>query len=285
MGRRGGRVPRMAAKSSAISSLVSEAEKPLLGATAGGDASDWCAAAFQAPSDLDASGATVAERRVRRFHGRGGCDAPVAPGEACWPWGFSFPGDGVCGCGGGDAEAPSLEQRSRRCVPQLSVGKEKSWRRVRAAAGAGDGDGDDAGAEGAGAGAALAVAWWSESEAPAMRTMRGGERWVGAGGGEARTGEEPRRRTQGVRFSKRQRQEEPRGRKEALLTASARRPAPVNSLTDGWMVAPERRRGGAVFWCSVPQFWWRGRVVTASPLPGRTRQMGGARHQSLGARL
>jgi len=183
----------MAAKSSAISSLVSEAEKPLF---AGGDASGWCAAAaLQAPSDLDASGATVAERRVRRFHGRGGCDAPVAPGEACWPWGFSFPGDGVCGCGGGDAEAPSLEQRSRRCVPQLSVGKEKSWRRVRAAAGAGDGDGDDAGAEGAGAGAALAVAWWSESEAPAMRTMRGGEGWVQAG--EARTEEEDAREGRG----------------------------------------------------------------------------------------
>ena len=184
LGRRGGRVPRMAAKSSAISSLVSEAEKPLF---AGGDASGWCAAAaLQAPSDLDASGATVAERRVRRFHGRGGCDAPVAPGEACWPWGFSFPGDGVCGCGGGDAEAPSLEQRSRRCVPQLSVGKEKSWSRVRAAG---------AGAEGAGAGAVLAVAWWSESEAPAMRTMRGGEGWVQAG--EARTEEEDAREGRG----------------------------------------------------------------------------------------
>jgi hypothetical protein len=190
----------MAAKSSAISSLVSAAEKPLLLATAGGDASGCSAAAFPAPSDLDASGATVAERRVRRFHGRGGCGAPAAaPGEPCRPWGFSFSGDGVCGCGGGedaDAEAPSLEQRSRRCVPQLSVGKEKPWRRVRAA-GAGDGDGD-AGA--GGAGAVLAVGWWwSESEAPAMRTMRREAR-----GGCRRTtrgrGTQPRK---GVRFSKR----------------------------------------------------------------------------------
>ena len=76
-----------------------------------------------------------------------------------------------------DAEEPSLEQRRRRCAPQLSVGKEKLWRRVRVA-GAGDGDGD-AGAGGAGAG--LAVGLWSESAA--MRTIRGEERRGGRGGG------------------------------------------------------------------------------------------------------
>jgi hypothetical protein len=68
--------------------------------------------------------ASVAERWVRRFDGRGGCDAPAAaPREPCQPWWFSISGDGVCGCGGeeadADAEAPSLEQRSRRCLPQL----------------------------------------------------------------------------------------------------------------------------------------------------------------------
>jgi hypothetical protein len=153
LGRRGGRAPRMARKSAAISSLVSATEKPLFRASTGGDARGCCAchaAAFPAPSDPAARGAAVAERRVRRFHGRGGWDAPTAPG------------------GEADVGAPSLEQRRRRCVPQLSVGKVKSWRRVRVAGAADDGDGDT------GSVLALALGWWWPESSAAMRIMRGG---------------------------------------------------------------------------------------------------------------
>lgn len=197
----------MVAKSSAISSLLSAAVKALFVGAAGGGG-DWscgvCAPpAGAAASDLDASGAAVGERRVRRFQGRGGCDAAAAPGEeACWC--FSLSGDGVCGCGGGDAGPPtSLEQRRRRCAPQLCVGKAKSWRRVRLA-GAGVGDGD---AAAGGAGLAVAV-WWSwwwwrrRSEAPAMMTMRGGREAGAVEGRRERDREGEEEEEKRVRFSK-----------------------------------------------------------------------------------
>lgn len=166
MGRRGGAVPRMAMKSATISSLVSATEKPLFLAATGngaGGCSSACpppaaaAAFFPAASDLDASGATVAERRVRRFQGRDGREAP--PAEVSCP----FSGDGVCGCFGGEAEAgaesPFLEQRRRRWVPQPKVvGKEKLWRRVRVA--------EPAGGAAEGEDFACAV-WWSEAAAEA----------------------------------------------------------------------------------------------------------------------
>ena len=273
----------MAAKSSAISSLVSAAEKVLFlgaaaGAGAGGDAScGGCAppadaGAFPAASDLDASGATVAERRVRRFHGRGGCDAAAAPGdEACGC--FSLSGDGVCGCGGGDAgPPPSLEQRRRRCAPQLSVGKAKSWRRVRLA-GAGDGVGvGDADADAAAGEAGLAVAlwWWWWSEAPAMRTMGRGEerrkereRRVQAPGRERRRERDREEEKGGEVFKKAERErEEPR--REPLLLCCVHR-APGRLLPP----PPPGRRGASDHrWMDGCSGWRRavGRFLVLRPV-------------------
>ena len=77
--------------------------------------------------------------------------------------------------GGGDEAWPLLEQRSTRCVPQLRVGKEKSWRRVREGGGGAPGVG---GRELGGGGENLAPRWWSLLTAP-MRTMGGAARAAG----------------------------------------------------------------------------------------------------------
>ena len=180
LGRRGGRDPRIAAKSSAISSLDSAMENPrfLASAAGAGGRSTGTASSAVSPDPAGRAGAAVADRRVRRFHGCraarwrcSGAPAPVAP-----PSGrrvFSLSRDGVSGAaGGGDEAWPLLEQRSTRCVPQLRVGKEKSWRRVREGGGA-----PGAGArELGGGGENLAPQWWSLLSAP-MRTMGGAGAW------------------------------------------------------------------------------------------------------------
>ena len=126
LGRRGGRDPRIAAKSSAISSLDSAMENPrfLASAAGTGGRSAGTASSAASPDPAGRAGAAVADRRVRRFHGCraarwrcSGAPAPVAP-----PSGrrvFSLSRDGVSGAaGGGDEAWPLLERWSRRCVPQ-----------------------------------------------------------------------------------------------------------------------------------------------------------------------
>lgn len=71
MGRRGGRVPRIALKSWPISSLDSTMENTRFLVAASGDGAR-SGAASAASSDPSGRGAAVAERRVRRFHGRCG---------------------------------------------------------------------------------------------------------------------------------------------------------------------------------------------------------------------
>ena len=67
-------MPRMAMKSTTISSLVSATEKLLFLAITGDNACGCsvCPPPAAADKDAHALGATVAERRVQRFHGRDG---------------------------------------------------------------------------------------------------------------------------------------------------------------------------------------------------------------------
>ena len=177
LGRRGGRDPRIAAKSSAISSLDSAMENPrfLASAAGAGGRSAGTASSAASPDPAGRAGAAVADLRVRRFHGcraaRWRCSGAPPSGRRV----FSLSRDGVSGAaGGGDEAWPLLEQRSRRCVPQLRVGKEKSWRCVREG---GCRCARGAGARGLGGGGEnLALRWWSLSTA-AMRTMGGAGAW------------------------------------------------------------------------------------------------------------
>jgi hypothetical protein len=138
LGRRGGRVPRIDAKSSAISCLDSATENPCFLLSAAGAGARSAASSSASSDPTGQGGAAGAEWRVRRFHGHCGArwrcsEAPPPSGR----WGFSLSGEGVSGAGAG----PLLVQRSRRCVPQLRVGKEKPCSRVRDDGGGGGGAG------------------------------------------------------------------------------------------------------------------------------------------------